>query len=257
MTQDPRPEHRHLDAPPIVEVACGFAFEPLDGFDVFHLGRFWGELADEYPGRQAQPAIGAVPLRPLDELQLRGWFESADRTNLVQLQHDRLICNWRRGDSAYPRFRTRGDAVGLRDTSIAVYHQFRDYWQERSGAPPALRVLELTKVDRFERGVHWTTPEDLAALALPLGFLSSTGMAVTEPRMDLYTEGSVRGVTTRVRWQTQITGPQTTAVLLTTTAQAPAPNAIADGLDRLDDVVDDVFFSYLTPRALALFGAQR
>ena len=110
----PLPE---FDAPPIVEVALGIQFEPIFGLRPIELGPLREKWRPDYPIAQEHPPLpptieaeGSEPpqvrfsLGPAPDVRL--WFLSDDETNLVQLQPDRLIVNWReiKGDEKYPRY---------------------------------------------------------------------------------------------------------------------------------------------------------
>lgn len=105
------------DAPPVQEVALGVQFRPVFGLRPIELGGLRELWRDRYPLVQEQP-----PMPPQVEtpsagppqvqfvvgpgLQTRVWFLNEDQTELVQLQHDRLIVNWRQAvpDAPYPRY---------------------------------------------------------------------------------------------------------------------------------------------------------
>jgi uncharacterized protein (TIGR04255 family) len=106
--------------PPIAEVIFAVAVTPLP-ISVVDLARFGLErLADQFPVHQDQPpALMAVESfdDPLPNLApalalltgappIRLWFQSEDRTRLVQLQRDWLAYNWQgaSGDRPYPRY---------------------------------------------------------------------------------------------------------------------------------------------------------
>jgi len=103
--------------PPVVEVAVGMQFEPLLQLRAIRLGRLRDTWRAEYPKYEEQPPLGGVlegsPGGMLS-LQLstspitfsRHWFLSEDGTRLIQLQHDRLVVNWRQlnTQSPYPRY---------------------------------------------------------------------------------------------------------------------------------------------------------
>lgn len=108
-------------SPPVVETSIGFQFEGLVGFKGLHAATFWSRIRDEFPILEEHP-----PLDPVFEtfgprsnrletpeirfvtgpMQPRLFFVSADGSELVQLQSDRLFFNWRRQPSAvqYPRY---------------------------------------------------------------------------------------------------------------------------------------------------------
>jgi len=113
-------------APPISEVAIGVQVEPIERLVAPFLGLFWREIRTQYPDVDVQPPLqpqvevfgeSTESERPsvsvLDKLPTpRCWFVSKDETELVQLQGDRLIHNWRkrRDGDIYPRYQKLRDA---------------------------------------------------------------------------------------------------------------------------------------------------
>ena len=105
--------------PPLHEVALSVQFESIPALTSAHIGLFWQDIRDRFPHAEDQIplpglAIERVGSRP-HQLQLeisqapphtRFWFMDADRRELVQIQRDRFIRNWRKtgeGD-VYPRY---------------------------------------------------------------------------------------------------------------------------------------------------------
>lgn len=106
-----------FDNPPVVEVSIGVQFRPLfamRGLALAALRERWGV---DYPRIEEQSAIPSVvegdppgipqllfSTTPLPEV--RQWFLNEQGTQLVQVQTDRLIVNWRAGDppTDYPRY---------------------------------------------------------------------------------------------------------------------------------------------------------
>ena len=106
-----------FENPPVVEMALGVQFRPLFAVRGITLAPLRERWRAEYPGVEEQPPLAPGiegPLAPGLGLAIgfgpvpsaRHWFLSEDGTNLVQVQNDRLIVNWRQGDSAapYPRY---------------------------------------------------------------------------------------------------------------------------------------------------------
>jgi uncharacterized protein (TIGR04255 family) len=106
-----------FDNPPVVEVAIGVQFEPVNGFRQAHLGLFWNQIREDYPKTQDQPRLetalesfdaGGWPTLQLELVDgppvHRAWFISENDELLLQVQNDRLIHNWRHQGGAYPRF---------------------------------------------------------------------------------------------------------------------------------------------------------
>ena len=105
--------------PPVTEVVLGVQFsEPVVDLDV--LAAFGLQVKRELPGREQQDPLPSVeetfaPATPARRIQLRVvpahvlpriWFVSADQRQLVQLQPERFIFNWRRiaPEDQYPRY---------------------------------------------------------------------------------------------------------------------------------------------------------
>lgn len=106
--------------PPVVEVVLSLQFEPLAKLQVQHLGFLWSVFKNEFPKVETKPPLDPAvelfdqkPFRPtvrfeVGELPLvpRVWFVSGNGSEIIQVQSDRFIHNWRKvGDSSsYPRY---------------------------------------------------------------------------------------------------------------------------------------------------------
>jgi uncharacterized protein (TIGR04255 family) len=99
--------------PPVVEVALSISFEPLERFRSAHAGRLWDRIRDQFPATEDQPELraateepGAPALPPRLELmerpRIRTWFQNSDGTQLLQIQHNRIAYNWKRGPDSQP-----------------------------------------------------------------------------------------------------------------------------------------------------------
>jgi uncharacterized protein (TIGR04255 family) len=105
-----------FDAPPVVEVAVGIEFLPIDELNTVELIRLHDTWKDDFPSIRLQPEVPSAN-RLASQLPsyfeagvqpVRLWSLTADENLLVQVQADRLVVNWRRmaGDAAYPRYET-------------------------------------------------------------------------------------------------------------------------------------------------------
>lgn len=107
--------------PPVVEVALSVQFDALNDLRTPQLGLLWQEFRDRFPTTEEHPPLdpeierfgvrptrkGAVRVEMLDRPPTpRCWFVSKDGTELIQIQQDRFVRNWRkRGDGTkYPRY---------------------------------------------------------------------------------------------------------------------------------------------------------
>lgn len=99
--------------PPVVEVALSILFEPLERFKSAHVGRLWERIKDQFPATEDQPELpysieeptAPAPLPRLelmDRPRVRTWFQNADGTQLLQVQHNRIAYNWKRGAASEP-----------------------------------------------------------------------------------------------------------------------------------------------------------
>ena len=172
------PEYAH---PPVVEVALAIEFEQPVGFRSLDLGR----LADAWVDGEAWPVAEERPLLPpmdppsddddlLDSLlnALTGtaeppprlWLQNDAGDRVVQIQHDRLVVNWRKSDAHgdYPRYGT-------------VREQLRDAWQQLVTVctkqlgldEPIPSLCEIQYVNHITSDYGWVSPNSTAQLMVP------------------------------------------------------------------------------------------
>jgi uncharacterized protein (TIGR04255 family) len=107
-------------APPVTEVVIGVQFNNLERFLSPHLGLVWERFKVKFPNIEEHPPLppafetfGTYPQFAAINLQIatgtdtpRVFFVNADRTQLLQVQRDRFLHNWRKIASGedYPRF---------------------------------------------------------------------------------------------------------------------------------------------------------
>ena len=146
-SENQTPERR---CPPINELISGVRFESLPDFTAAYLGQLWEIYRDRYPLTEQQPPLsrpGASELiLPGNIVPARVWFLTQEKTELIQVQQDAFLYNWRALslDDEYPRFET-------------VYEEFLRNWQELCSfvernalgeVQPDL--FELTYIDVFD-----------------------------------------------------------------------------------------------------------
>ena len=110
-----------FERPPVAEVALAIHFAEDSPRTTAQIGALWSKLLrDRYPLSQDQPLAppqledftnstdGAPMFASLfigSPVGSRSWFLTEDQTNLVQVQKDRIVLNWRRMEQdAYPRY---------------------------------------------------------------------------------------------------------------------------------------------------------
>jgi uncharacterized protein (TIGR04255 family) len=163
-----------FERPPVVEVAISLQFKPLELLRSAHFGFLWerfrleglpltedhGEIepAFEEIETRGTPRIG-VRLRAFDDAPPlpRVWFLNEAQNELVQVQRDRLIVNWRQGarSEPYPRY----DSIRSRFSSaLNVFSSFAA--SEKLGEIIPMQC-EVTYVNHILAGEGWSTHADL------------------------------------------------------------------------------------------------
>lgn len=109
-----RPNLPSFEHPPVIEVAVGVHFLQLPGLNTVALVRLADTWRDRYPKIQEQPAL--PPAAPAGQMLMfqvqsspppqRFWLLTENESFLIQVQHDRLLLNWRKvkEDDPYPRY---------------------------------------------------------------------------------------------------------------------------------------------------------
>src|SRR2546422_5562505 len=134
-----RPNIPDFDNPPVVEVVLSIQFEPLEGLHTAHLGLLWGQFRDRFPRTEDQPPLNRVieDLEPSVPPEAGGirieffdrfpsprlWFLNEDGTELIQVQQDRFIHNWRTvGEGKkYPRYERIRESFSKELTTFQQY----------------------------------------------------------------------------------------------------------------------------------------
>ena len=145
--------------PPIQEVVYSLQFEPLNKFNLGHLGLIWDLYRADYPNvEQDDPiaheierfgSVGVASARPNLQLfnripQPRIRLIQADGNSLIQAQNDHFVFNWRKHNSPdleYPRY------VNLKkqfESELDKYLRFID--SEKLGEP-LINQVEVTNVN--------------------------------------------------------------------------------------------------------------
>lgn len=157
----PSPLDVSFDNPPVVEVALCVQFRP-ETVGLEAVAAFASRVRDEFPSLETQPVLPpmvetfdltppppqlwAFHLEPQASLP-RFFFESKDRRELIQVQHDRVTLNWRDlwQNKEYPRY------VYLRDRFKQVHDELTDIL-DRSGHEHPATVCEVTYINSIDVG---------------------------------------------------------------------------------------------------------
>lgn len=162
----PTPTPR-FERPPLEEMGMGVQFEPLTNFHAVHFGLFWTRVQATYPRTEEQAPVfaameepeykpGPPTASPIITYAVpplpRCWFLTDDKTELIQVQRDRFVRNWRRveGGEQYPHY----DHISQdfkRD-----WKKFLAFAEEQNLGPVRTNQCELVYVNNIERGSAWT-----------------------------------------------------------------------------------------------------
>lgn len=150
--------------PPVSEVAISLQFEPLSKFDSRHVGLLW-ELYrsqnltnfEEHPLLdQTFELFGAEKVIPQIEFSNkpplpRIWFINEEGTELIQVQKDRFVFNWRRKEpmGEYPRYKS------CRVRFLELYQLFNEFLQKHQVGDLKPNQCEITYVNPIYAEDQW------------------------------------------------------------------------------------------------------
>lgn len=144
-----------FDQPPVVEVALAVEFLPLPALSAVPMVEMRPLWQDRYPLIEEQPALPSMSADLKSDFgfqiatgipPVRIWFLSETRTELLQIQSDRLVLNWRKTDplQEYPRYRR------LAPRFDDNWSKFESAVKDRSLGELRPITAEVTYVNRFE-----------------------------------------------------------------------------------------------------------
>lgn len=163
-----------FERPPVVEVSLSVQFEPLMRLRTPHLGLFWSAIRKDFPRAEDRsplpPSIELFGSPKVDEglkvevLQVppvpRCWYVNASGTELLQLQQDRFIVNWRKTSLAeeYPRY------GHVRKIFLSEFAKFDRFVQQEDLGQILFTQCEVTYVNHFFPNELWQRPGQLGEI---------------------------------------------------------------------------------------------
>lgn len=158
------PDYR---TPPVAEVIFAVGLQPLTT-SIVDLAQFGLEkLGKEYPIHQDLPAVrmatetfdGTVQnLVPTLALltgsggpPIRLWFQSSDKTRLIQVQRDWLAYNWQAGsgEALYPRYER------IENQFFSLWDNFSSFLGQRKDETLTAHQCELSYINHIAPGSLW------------------------------------------------------------------------------------------------------
>lgn len=154
-----------FDDPPAVETALGVRFARIPGWNVFHYGLLLQVFREQYPEYQLRPAVGSIPISirtdaDFSGMPVRCWFIDHESSELVQVQDDCFIRNWRKTENS-PDYR-HYDVIKPRfERDWGTFIKFLD---NNRLPQPEVWQCEVTYINQFVRGCEWHSFKDLGRL---------------------------------------------------------------------------------------------
>lgn len=145
--------------PPVIETALGVQFARLRSFSIPHFGLFWSRIRSDYPNQELQPPLGPVietfggapspaqlNIMFVTEPEARCLFIDATGTQLIQVQRDRFLRNWRRakGSEPYPSYEY------LRPRFETDWGRYLGFLADERIEDPEINQCEVTYVNHVE-----------------------------------------------------------------------------------------------------------
>lgn len=161
-----RPDLPDFANPPLVEVALCAQFEPLTPLRGVHLGLLWDDLRERFPKTEDRapldpviedfdhpsPRRSGVRFEALEAPPLpRVWFVNDAGTELVQVQRDRFVRNWRKvGEGgAYPRYES------ILESFRGELGKFSRFVAREGLGDLHFKQCEVTYVNHIVQGEGW------------------------------------------------------------------------------------------------------
>jgi uncharacterized protein (TIGR04255 family) len=183
-----------FDNPPVVETVLCVQFEPLTAIQTAHLGLLWNEYCSAFPRTEERPALEAVvekfPETPAARVGLRLqaferppvprlWFINPQGNEMIQVQSDRFIKNWRKEGEGeqYPRY----DKT-IRPNFDRDYGIFLAFLEKNQLGTPRVSQCEVTYVNHILAGEGWERHGDLEKI---FTFWRSPDLSPPGPAEDL------------------------------------------------------------------------
>ena len=171
-----------FENPPIDEIICNVLFDPIANLRAGHLGLLWQKFSPDFPGIEDQHLINPIPDEYLNNPDTpplpRVWFVHKDENELIQMQYNRFVHNWRkrRPDDIYPGY----------PVVIENFEKYlsclEDFLSEKRLGDITPTQYELTYMDNILEHEGWETITDLEKVFPNFISLKSQNLPSTDIR---------------------------------------------------------------------------
>lgn len=161
-----------FENPPVIEVVCGIQFNRLDKMQVKHIGLLWELFKDHYPGfEQKSPLLATIErwdekgreinvnltdVPPLPRI----WLLNEDETEIIQIQQDRFIFNWKKNqkEEKYPNYSY------VFATFLENLAKFKSFLNSHKLGEINPTQFEITYVNHIPKHEVWKTFENIGKI---------------------------------------------------------------------------------------------
>lgn len=256
----PLPE---FDNPPLIETVLSVQFDPVKTLKTPHLGLIWQAFRESFPNVEEHPELTpsfeqfGTRTNTAQRLRLefsdspfgsRVWFLNDLGTELIQIQTDRFVRNWRKneGDHQYPRYHV------LRDRFVKDFNTFNEFITQESWGEIKANQCEVTYVNVIPTGESGELPRHLGQILKlfsanlefnPPGFEDAT---VTARYLLTNEEGQPIGRLYLEAVPVVRATDDSPAIRLSLTARGRPSSAGLDGMLQFFDVAHEAIVQYFT-----------
>jgi len=173
MSDTPEHDLPDFDNPPVVETVLSAQFERLTALRTVHLGLFWQRVRREFPNVQEHPALAPIleqagepvpqavqlSFQPQESLPLpRLWLLNQGGSELMQIQNDRFVKNWRKGEAnaEYPHYTPVIKPAFERD-----FTEFQTFVADEKLGEIKVSQCEVTYVNHIIAGEGWSKRDEI------------------------------------------------------------------------------------------------
>jgi uncharacterized protein (TIGR04255 family) len=153
--------------PPVVETAFAVVFAPIKSWSLLHYGLLWDRYRKVYPFSEVKLPTGSVQIEGIDlalgqnvdlrALPLRCWFVDASKNQLIQVQNNAFIRNWRKMDE--PLHYIHYDE--FRPLFVEDWATYKRFLLDEQLPQPEVWQCEVTYINHLLRGKEWESPTDV------------------------------------------------------------------------------------------------
>jgi uncharacterized protein (TIGR04255 family) len=175
MTDNPQSGHVRFERPPVIETVFGVQFQPLQKWQIPTFGLFWATIRDRYPQYTVAPPLEtqiediSQPPRQMGGVAFnifpgppppRCWFFNQSESQLIQVQPDRFIFNWKRGlvEAPYPHYES------IRPILQKEWEHYCSFVASNALGKIDVRQCEVSYINHIEKGVEWKDFSELDSI---------------------------------------------------------------------------------------------